>query len=131
MSPSGTARRVRAFLSSIGVRRNVARRSAGRAGGHVRQERRLPHPPAVPAEYLPLQKYLENRYADVVVLTFAQIEDLLGIALPGRARLEQEWWAGVASNETSATQSLAWIQASRVATANLPACIVKFERALA
>ena len=29
----------------------------------------------VPAEYLPLHKYLDGRYADTVVLTFAEVED--------------------------------------------------------
>jgi len=42
----------------------------------------------VPAEYLSLHKYLENRYADTVVLTFSQIEDLLGFVLPESARRE-------------------------------------------
>ena len=43
-------------------------------------------------QYLLLYKYLENRYANTVVLTFAEIEDLLGFALPDQARLQQEWW---------------------------------------
>ena len=47
----------------------------------------------VPAEYLPLHKYLDGRYADTVVLTFAEVEDLLGIALPEAARADQTWWA--------------------------------------
>ena len=47
-----------------------------------------------PGQYLLLYKYLENRYADTVVLTFAEIEDLLGFPLPEQARLQQEWWTG-------------------------------------
>jgi hypothetical protein len=43
-------------------------------------------------KYLLLYKYLENRYADTVVLTFGQIESLLGFALPDQARLDQHWW---------------------------------------
>ena len=41
----------------------------------------------------PLHKYLADRYADTVVLTFAEIEDLIGFALPARARLSAEWWS--------------------------------------
>ena len=32
----------------------------------------------MPGKYKSLYQYLENRYANRVVLTFAQIEDLLG-----------------------------------------------------
>jgi len=35
--------------------------------------------------YLQFFEYLENRYAGTVVLTFAQIESLLGSALPAAA----------------------------------------------
>ena len=48
---------------------------------------------AVPREYLPLHKYLDTRFADVVVLRFAEMEDLLGSTLPALARLQPEWWA--------------------------------------
>ena len=41
---------------------------------------------AMTGRYLLLYKYLENRYANMVVLTFAEIEDLLGFALPDQAR---------------------------------------------
>src|SRR3979490_2618339 len=43
-------------------------------------------------KYLLLYKYLENRYANTVVLTFAEIEDLLGFTLPDQARVQREWW---------------------------------------
>jgi hypothetical protein len=43
-------------------------------------------------KYLLLCKDLENRYANTVVLTFAEIEDLPGFRLPDLARLHQEWW---------------------------------------
>ena len=35
----------------------------------------------MPGKYKSLYQYLENRYANTVVLTFAQIEDLLGFTL--------------------------------------------------
>src|SRR5690242_1537633 len=50
--------------------------------------------PAVPVTYRALYHYLEHRYATVVVLTFAQMETLLGCALPASASTDAEWWAG-------------------------------------
>jgi hypothetical protein len=83
---------------------------------------------AVPAEYLSLYKYLDNRFADTVVLTFSQIEDLLGFTLPALARLHKEWWGNVDADGPSSAHSRSWIQASRTATPNLLAQSVVFER---
>jgi hypothetical protein len=83
----------------------------------------------VPAEYLSLHKYLHDRYADIVVLTFRQMEDLLGFALPEVARLRREWWANADLESAPSAQSRAWMQASRTAQPNLPARTVAFERA--
>jgi hypothetical protein len=85
------------------------------------------HPFAVTSEYRSLHKYLHDRYADSVVLTFAEIEDLLGFTLPDDARVEQAWWAN-ADPDSPSPQSLSWIQASRTATPRLPAQVVVFER---
>lgn len=78
--------------------------------------------------YGPLQKYLAARYADAVVLTFAQIEDLLGFPLPDAAWVEPGWWALPATGAVSSTQSQSWSLAKRTATPNLPAETVRFER---
>jgi hypothetical protein len=86
------------------------------------------HRLAVPAEYLPLHKYLDGRYADTVVLTFADLEALLGFALPDAARLQPAWWSTVDSDDVSSPQSCAWIHAHRSARPNLPARIVTFDR---
>ena len=83
---------------------------------------------AMSGTYLLLYKYLENRYADTVVLTFAEIEDLLGFALPDQARLHQEWWTDVQLN-AGTNYSDSWILASRTAVPNLMARTVVFERA--
>ena len=80
-------------------------------------------------EYLLLYNYLENRYANTVVLTFAQIEDLLGFVLPEQARLHQEWWTNAMKNPASSNYADSWILARRTATPNLAAQIVVFERA--
>jgi hypothetical protein len=86
-------------------------------------------PSSVPSEYRPLHKYLDERFANTVVLTFSEIEDLLGITLPPPARLQQDWWANPDLNHIPSAQSHSWIQASRTAKANLVAKIVVFERA--
>ena len=50
--------------------------------------------PPVPAAYMPLYTYLDRRYAATVVLTFEQIEALLGFAPPSPAFADAEWWTG-------------------------------------
>lgn len=80
-------------------------------------------------KYVLLYKYLENRYANTVVLTFAEIEDLLGFALPDLARLSREWWTDAERNAGGPHYSDSWILASRTAAPNLMARTVVFERA--
>lgn len=81
--------------------------------------------PHVAGEYRALYTYLERRYASVVVLTFEQIEALLGFALPAPARTEREWWTNSEQLQRHAT---AWTGAGRTAAPNLPAETVRFER---
>jgi hypothetical protein len=89
-----------------------------------------PKPPGrvMSGKYLLLYNYLENRYATTVVLTFAQIEDLLGFMLPDRARLDEEWWTQAERTAGGPNYSDSWILASRTAIPNLVAQIVVFER---
>ena len=75
-------------------------------------------------KYRFLHKYLDERYANMVVLTFGQIEDLLGFALPAPARTDADWWTHTADPAWSA----AWIEAHRTAKPNLLAQHVVFER---
>jgi hypothetical protein len=82
--------------------------------------------PRVPAEYVALYTYLEHRYASTVVLTFEQIEALLGFALPEAARMERDWWT--AADLHTGWHSDAWTMAKRAATPNLSARTVAFER---
>ena len=71
-------------------------------------------------------KYLEARYADTVVLTFGQIEDLLGFALPAAARVDPGWWTNPAEEEPRWCD--VWTLAHRTARPNLAARHVVFER---
>ena len=87
-----------------------------------------PRPFAGRAECLLLHTYLRDRYANTVVLTFVEIEDLLGFSLPAVARLQQEWWA---DGGTPSAQSRIWSQARRTVTANLRSQTAIFERAQA
>ena len=79
-------------------------------------------------EYRLLYKYLRDRFADRLVLTFGQIEDLIGFALPEPARVRREWWANTDSDADRPRQSDAWTLAHRTASVNLPAQYVTFER---
>jgi hypothetical protein len=73
-----------------------------------------------------LYTYLDRRYASTVVLTFEQMEALLGFALPEPARTRPDWWTGAALRP--GWHSDAWTVAGRTATPNLPARTVAFER---
>jgi len=79
-------------------------------------------------KYLLLNEYLENRFANTVVLTFGQIEDLVGSALPDVARTDKAWWTVDAAAGGSRHQQ-AWTLARMTAKPNLLAQNVVFERA--
>jgi len=84
--------------------------------------------PPMSGQYLLLHVYLLNRYANRVVLTFSEIEDLLGFSLPSRARLDPGWWAIGGSSIEGPQRSDTWVLANRTATPNLVAQSVVFER---
>lgn len=89
----------------------------------------LPKPAAaLTGDYRPLHKYLHDRYADTIVMTFGEIEDLIGFSLPDAARVEPAWWASEVVNGVASPQSLSWSKADRAATPRLLAQVVVFER---
>jgi hypothetical protein len=75
---------------------------------------------------MPLYTYLDRRYAATVVLTFEQIEALLGFAPPSPAFADAEWWTGPCGANDRHTA--AWTAARRSAAPQLGARIVAFER---
>lgn len=79
-------------------------------------------------EYQRLYEYLRDRYANRVVLTFGEIEDLLGFPLPESARLLREWWGGADPTARRSVQADSWTLARRTATVNMAAQSVVFER---
>jgi hypothetical protein len=76
-----------------------------------------------------LFNYLDGRYADRVVLTFGQIEDLLGFSLPALARLSADWWTNPDPNTARTRFADSWLLANRTAQPNLVALTVVFDRA--
>jgi hypothetical protein len=81
---------------------------------------------SVPSAYQPLYKYLRDRYASNVVLSFDQIEALTGTTLPAVARSDRAWWTDGATRANRHAE--AWITAQRSAAPNLAARNVSFER---
>jgi hypothetical protein len=106
------------------TRRLIARSSPVEAPAPVRRVR------AYHGEYLALHVYLRDRFAESVILTFSQVEDLLGFALPAAARVEPEWWREPADGVAATTQAEAWQLASRSAVVNMAASCILFERRL-
>jgi hypothetical protein len=86
------------------------------------------HGSLISDKYLALHKYLVNRYADTVVLTFADIEDLLGFTLSNLARVRQDWWTNADPTSAPSGHTDAWRLANRTARPNLLAQTVVFER---
>lgn len=82
----------------------------------------------MPESYQGLYEYLDKRYANSVVLTFEQIESLLGRPLAEAALVDLAWWSNDAKPDPGHIQSQAWTRAGRVATPNLLAHTVRFER---
>lgn len=78
--------------------------------------------------YRGLHAYLNGRYADTLVMTFSEIEDLLGFALPVAARVREEWWTDDTADGAESPQSHAWTRAGRTAKPNLFARTVLFDR---
>jgi hypothetical protein len=79
-------------------------------------------------EYAALHVYLDARYAEKVVLTFVDIEALLGFPLPDAARVSGEWWTPAPGAGQGTRYADAWRLAHRTAQPNLLARTVAFER---
>jgi hypothetical protein len=75
---------------------------------------------------MPLYTYLDRRYAATVILTFEQIEALLGFAPPSPAFADEKWWTH--PQEATDRHGAAWTAARRSAAPQLSARIVAFER---
>jgi len=73
-------------------------------------------------------QHLINLPTQSVVMTFAQVEAVLGFDLRQSARQYQEWWSNEAPERTRHRQSRTWTMAGRMATPNLKAETVRFDK---
>ena len=107
----------------------IKRRHA-RLGDRLEQQTVAPkaHRSVTSGKYQTLHTYLDSRYADRVVLTFRQIEDLLGFPLPDPARRNEDWWTIPDPATPSPRYSDSWILANRTARPNFMALTVVFDR---
>jgi hypothetical protein len=78
------------------------------------------------SKYDPLHEHLSGLTAESVDMTFAEVESVLGFALPPSAREYREWWANAETKQHPHSQ--AWTLAGRKATPNLTAETVRFEK---
>ena len=78
------------------------------------------------AKYDPLQRYLSSQSEDGCLLTFSQIEGIIGAPLPPSARRHRSWWG----NDNTHVQAQTWMGAGWVADPpRLDEEIVPFRRA--
>lgn len=77
------------------------------------------------AKYDPLGDYLSERRSDTCVLTFFQVEEIIGAALPPSARKDGPWWG----NDRTHTQACSWLRAGwKVDQTHLEEKRVRFAR---
>jgi hypothetical protein len=80
------------------------------------------------AKYDPLGRHLMQQSEDEVLLTFAQIEGMIGGALPASARNHLEWWANETNPRTTHVQARAWLDAGFKTSVDLNRQRVMFRR---
>ncbi len=78
------------------------------------------------SKYEPLRQFLDQSDQTRVTLTFAKVEQILGVKLPPSAYNHQAWWA---NNPEGHSHSRAWIEAGwRTENLNVSAGKVDFAR---
>lgn len=78
-------------------------------------------------KYAALAAYLENQNIDLVSLSFAQIENIIGMALPDSARKHGVWWS---NSPSRGRHNQAWLGTGWETTnRNLKAQTISFQRA--
>ena len=80
----------------------------------------------MPSKYQPLAAYLADQPGPTAMLTFAQIEALLGFPLPPTAYTQHSWWSGAVGGhaQVRAWQAAGW----RVEQVRVRARTVTFAR---
>lgn len=81
------------------------------------------------AKYDPLARYLKEHPAPLLILSFADIEEIIGAPLPRSARVVPEWWWNDADPRSSHVQCRAWVRSGYFTKAvDLAQGQVTFER---
>jgi hypothetical protein len=65
---------------------------------------------ATMGKYDPLREHLRKQNLREIILTFQEVEDLIGFPLPASAARPQ-WWANVTDQKTTHVQRNAWREA--------------------
>jgi hypothetical protein len=80
------------------------------------------------SKYAPLGEYLKRQNADRVTLTFQQVEQILGFALPASAHTFRQWWEN--DEQPKRVPASSWMEAGwRTADVSLTAGRVTLVRA--
>lgn len=74
------------------------------------------------SKYEPLYKFLKSESSNRIVMTFLEVEDVLGFSLPASASKYLAWWDGSSQH----TQAYAWSEAGFKAKPNLKEKKVEF-----
>lgn len=61
------------------------------------------------AKYDPLHRHLADSSESILLMAFADIERILGVALPASARKHAAWWAN--ERTTTHSQNRSWLDA--------------------
>ena len=78
------------------------------------------------SKYYPLYQYFQNNENDVVLLTVADVQAIIGGGLPASARSQRAWWS---NRKTAVAQSAAWIEAGyRVDKLELEKNLITFRK---
>ncbi|MGE7601291.1 DUF7662 domain-containing protein [Peribacillus sp. NPDC097675] len=74
------------------------------------------------SKYEPLHKFLKLNGSNRIVMTFLEVEDVLGFTLPVSASRYMAWWDGASQH----TQAYSWTEAGFKAKPNLSEKKVEF-----
>ncbi len=85
-------------------------------------------PPASAGKYEPLRAWLLGQTGAEIILTFNEIEDILGDELPTSARQYVAWWANEDPRLSQHVQCRAWRGGGWTARPNLGLAQVKFRK---
>lgn len=80
-------------------------------------------------KYDPLEKYLANYGKEEIIMTFADIERIIGFSLPASAVNHAEWWANESKDSSFHSHAKAWRSAGYQVRANRPERKVVFFKA--